>query len=130
MGRAAQRFAFAWASTFARPSRSSSEHSPPPRSLYGLLRLYRTGPGLCPIRLLLDRLSGFCRLLRGLYGWDLASELGHDGVVSPTLLGSGLPLGVQLVPKVTDLILQRGDKLRHRSSWKKNSAKFAVSRPL
>src|SRR5919112_33553 len=40
MGRAAQRFAFACASTFQEPSRSSSEHSPPPRSLFGLLRLY------------------------------------------------------------------------------------------
>src|SRR5919107_3246600 len=42
MGRGAQRFAFACASTSQEPSRSSSEHSPPPRSLYGLLRLYRS----------------------------------------------------------------------------------------
>src|SRR5215210_6433781 len=43
------------ASTFPRPSRSSSEHSPPPRSLYALLRLYRSRVGLTPT-LVLDRL--------------------------------------------------------------------------
>src|SRR5919107_1022053 len=42
MGRGAQRFAFACASTSQEPSRSSCEPSPPPRSLYGLLRLYRS----------------------------------------------------------------------------------------
>src|SRR5918994_7584317 len=62
MGRGAQRFAFACSSTSQGPSRSSSEHSPPPRSLYGLLRLYRSGAGLCPLRLLLDRLRRFSRL--------------------------------------------------------------------
>src|ERR687898_1680306 len=48
MGRGAQRFAFACASTSQEPSRSSSEHSPPPRSLFGLLRLYygRVGSAL------------------------------------------------------------------------------------
>src|SRR5918995_5991799 len=44
MGRGALIFAFACASTFPRPSRSSSEHSPP-QSLYGLLRLYRSRVG-------------------------------------------------------------------------------------
>jgi hypothetical protein len=47
----------------------------------------------------------------GFYGGDLARELGHDGIVSPALLGSGLPFGVQLLPKVADLILQRDDEL-------------------
>src|SRR5215208_5437275 len=46
MGRGAQRFAFACASTSQEPSRSSSEHSPPPGPLYALLRLYRSGVGL------------------------------------------------------------------------------------
>src|SRR5918993_2368832 len=55
MGRGAQRFAFAYASTSQEPSRSSSEHAPPPRPLYALLRLYRSGVGLAPT-LLLDRL--------------------------------------------------------------------------
>src|SRR5215211_401645 len=62
MGRGGARFAFACALTFPRPSRSSSEHSPPPRPLYGLLRLYRSRPGLCPLRLLLERLRRFSRL--------------------------------------------------------------------
>src|ERR671910_2573543 len=42
MGRGAQRFAFAYASPSQEPSRSSSEHAPPPRPLYALLRLYRS----------------------------------------------------------------------------------------
>src|SRR5215213_6107325 len=46
MGRGAQRFAFACASTSQEPSRSSCEYSPPPRPLYALLRLYRRQPGL------------------------------------------------------------------------------------
>src|SRR5918994_3471780 len=65
MGRVAQRFAFACASTSQGPSRSSSEHSPPPRPLYALLRLYRNGLGLCPLRLLLNRLRRFSRLPAG-----------------------------------------------------------------
>src|SRR5918995_6894753 len=65
MGRGALRFAFACASTFQEPCRSSSEHSPPPRSLYGLLRLYRSRPRLCPPRLLLDGLRRFSRLPAG-----------------------------------------------------------------
>src|SRR5215204_6547403 len=55
MGRGARRFALACASTSQEPSRSSSEHSPPPRSLYALLRLYRSRVGLTPT-LVLDRL--------------------------------------------------------------------------
>src|SRR5215204_6345107 len=47
------------------PSRSSSEHSPPPRPLYALLRLYRSRTGLCPLRLLLCRLRRFSRLPAG-----------------------------------------------------------------
>src|SRR5215208_1026688 len=39
MGRGAQRFAFACASTSQGPSRSSSEHPPPPRPPYALLAL-------------------------------------------------------------------------------------------
>src|SRR5918994_2596059 len=65
MGRGAQKFALACASTSQEPSRSSSEHPPPPRPLYALLRLYRSRPGLCPIRLLLDRLRRFSRLSEG-----------------------------------------------------------------
>src|ERR687898_1582517 len=64
-GRVAQRFAFACASTSQEPSRSSSEHSPPPRPLYALLRLYRSRVGLAPTLLLLDRLRRFSRLCEG-----------------------------------------------------------------
>src|SRR5215218_1706574 len=45
----------ACASTFPRPSRSSCEHSPPPRSLYAILRLYRSRVDLIPT-LVFDRL--------------------------------------------------------------------------
>src|SRR5215213_4730115 len=65
MGRGAQRFAFACASTSHGPSRSSSEHSPPPRSLCELLRLYPIRAGRCPLRLLLDRLGRFSRPSEG-----------------------------------------------------------------
>src|SRR5687768_3280396 len=66
MGRGAQRFAFACASTSQEPSRSSSEHSPPPRALYGLLRLYYPiGVGPPPTLLLLGRLRRFTRLSAG-----------------------------------------------------------------
>src|ERR671910_1887322 len=64
MGRGAQRFALACASTSQEPSRSSSEHPPPPRPLYALLRLYRSRTGLCPLRLLC-RLRRFSRLPAG-----------------------------------------------------------------
>src|SRR5215204_2683384 len=57
MGRGAQRFAFACASTSQGPSRSSSEHPPPPRTLYGLLRLYRSRVG--------SALSDFSWAVRG-----------------------------------------------------------------
>src|SRR5918994_732162 len=45
MGRGAQRFAFACASTSQEPSRSSFEPLPSLRPLYALLRLYRSRPG-------------------------------------------------------------------------------------
>src|SRR5918994_3872107 len=61
MGRGAQRFAFACASTSQGPSRSSSEHSPPPPSLCGLLRLYPIGAGRTPTLLLLACLRRFSR---------------------------------------------------------------------
>src|SRR5215212_2249098 len=73
MGRGAQRFAFACASTSQEPCRSSSEHSPPPGPLYGLLRLYRSRTGLCPIRLLLDRLR--LHLLMPLFFPNLLQQL-------------------------------------------------------
>src|SRR5215204_6621877 len=60
------------ASTFPRPSRSSCEHSPPPRSLYALLRLYRSRVGLTPT-LLLDRLR--LHLLLPLFLPDLIQQL-------------------------------------------------------
>src|SRR5215208_977000 len=52
MGLGALRFVFAYASTFAGPSRSSSEHPTPPRSLHALLIPSCSGLGLCPVRLL------------------------------------------------------------------------------
>jgi hypothetical protein len=58
------------------------------------------------------RLRGFWLVSRGLYGWDLARELGHHHVVPPALLGSGLSFSVQLLPKVAYLVLQRGNELR------------------
>jgi hypothetical protein len=44
--------------------------------------------------------------MRGFYGRDLARELGNHGIVPPALLGAGLPLGIQLLPKVAYLVLQ------------------------
>src|SRR5215208_3368425 len=86
MGRGAQRFAFAYASTSQGPSRSSSEHSPPPRSLYGLLRLYRSRVGLlCPLRLPLDRLRRFSRLSEGVQFFAELVALPF-GLFAPTLL--------------------------------------------
>src|SRR5215211_1988204 len=46
MGRVALRFAFACAATFAGLCRSPSEDPTPPRPLYALLSLYRSGVGL------------------------------------------------------------------------------------
>src|SRR5215204_6589156 len=87
-----------------------SEHPPPPRPLRALLRPSRIGPGLAPTLVLLGRLGGISRLRGCFYGGYLARELGHDGIVPPTLLSSGFPLGVQLLPKVSNLVLQRGDE--------------------
>src|SRR5215204_6316172 len=92
------------------PSLLSSKHPTPPRPLYALLRPSRIGPGLAPALLLLGRLVGISRLCGCFYGGYLARELGHDGIVPPTLLSSGFPLGVQLLPKVSNLVLQRGDE--------------------
>src|SRR5215217_4167544 len=44
---------------------SPPEHSPPPRSLCGLLRLYPIGMVFCPLWPLLDRLGRFWRLRAG-----------------------------------------------------------------
>src|SRR5215212_8050690 len=67
MGLGAQRFALACASTSQEPSRSSSEHSPPPRPLYALLSPSRSGVGLTPPTLLPCpfRHGGFSRLSGG-----------------------------------------------------------------
>jgi hypothetical protein len=92
------------------PSLLSSKHPTPPRPLYALLRPSRIGPGLAPTLLLLGRLVGISRLCGCFYGGYLARELGLDGIVPPTLLSSGFPLGVQLLPKVSNLVLQRGDE--------------------
>src|SRR5215217_5551535 len=86
MGRVAQRFAFACASTSQEPCRSSSEHSPPPRPSCALLRLYRNRPGLCPLRLLLDPLRGFWCLCGCFYGRDPRSESRDDAPVLPVAL--------------------------------------------
>jgi hypothetical protein len=71
--------------------------------------------GLTPTLLFLDRLGGFWRLWRRLLGrFDCGyptGELSHDRVVSPALFGTRLPLGVQLLPKVANLILQSVNKL-------------------
>src|SRR5215203_735769 len=72
MERCARRFALACASTFQEPSRSSSDHSPPPRSLYALLRLYRSRVGLTPT-LVFDRLR--LHLLMPLFLPDLIQQL-------------------------------------------------------
>src|SRR5215208_824486 len=85
MGRGAQRFAFACASTSQGPSRSSSEHSPPPRPLYALRRLYRSRTGLCPLRLLLCRLRRFSRLPAGEQFSTEVIALPF-GLLAPTLL--------------------------------------------
>src|SRR5215203_6116855 len=86
MGRGAQRFAFACASTFAGPSRSSSEHSPPPRPLYGLLRLYRSGVGLTPTLRLTSRLGRFSRPSEGEQLSVQIVALTFGRFASPTLL--------------------------------------------
>jgi hypothetical protein len=79
--------------------------------MYALLRRYRSGVGLTTNLLFLNRLRRFSRLLWGFYGGNLARELGDDGVVPPALLGSSLSLGVQLLPKIANLVLQGSDKL-------------------
>src|SRR5918994_2938065 len=70
----------------------SSEHPPPPRPLYALLSPTRSGPGLCPLRRLLDCLWGFSRLSKGV---DLLAE-----IVTRTLrLFSPVALLGQLLPQ-------------------------------
>src|SRR5215213_11112207 len=44
---------------------SATENPPPPGAPYAPLSLYCIGRGLCPLRLLLDRLGGFRRLSEG-----------------------------------------------------------------
>src|SRR5918997_6752062 len=77
MGRDVQRFAFACASTSAWPCPSSTEYPTPQRAprgsaapasegFWGLLTVFGARPGLCTLRLLLDRLGGFWRLSEGL----------------------------------------------------------------
>src|SRR5688500_4012914 len=79
MGLGALRFAVACVSTSQGPSRSSSEHSPPPRALYALLRLYRSRPGICPLRrLLLGQQRRFSRL-GGCRRLQLTEPVREDG---------------------------------------------------
>src|SRR5215208_5005338 len=66
MGRGAQRFAFACASTSPELCRSSSEHLTQPRAaLCAPLSSCRSRLGLCPLRLLLNRLRRFSRIPAG-----------------------------------------------------------------
>src|SRR5215218_995316 len=77
----------------------SSKHSPPPRpALYAPLGASRSRVGLCPLRLLLDRLSDFCGLLWRFYGRDTLHQPGND----PTGLGVRLALGLQLLSECGD----------------------------
>src|SRR5215210_308905 len=77
-----------------------SKHPAPPRTLYGRLRTSASGPGLRPLRLLLDRLriswlpsrSLQLRHPRGEGSVGLG-ELRDDRIRPPT----GLPLGLQLL---------------------------------
>src|SRR5215204_5227037 len=88
-------------SLFSSCGLSATEHpTPPGPGLCGSLRAGSIGPGLCPLRLLLDRLGGSWLLLRGLQlgyprgeGGVGLGELGDDGVRPP----AGLPLGLQLL---------------------------------
>src|SRR5215211_4282659 len=78
MGRGAQRFAFACASTSQEPSRSSSEHSPPPRSVYALLRLYRSRVS--------SALSDF--------SWAVRGDCRSSRTIAPLTLRDLLPTGM------------------------------------
>src|SRR5215211_3327136 len=91
MGRGGVRFAFACASTSQEPSRSSSEHSPPPRSLFWLLIPSSSRPGLCPLRLLLDRLGGFSRLPESVEPLAQIVPSTLSFLSPPALLGKLLP---------------------------------------
>src|SRR5215218_2952032 len=105
MGRGAQRFAFACAPTSQEPCRSSSEHSPPPRLLYGLLRLYRSRVGPCPLWLLLARLR--LHLLLPSFLPDLLQQLpprisdSEHRAVNVIVIRKSLPF----VPQVLSLLL-------------------------
>src|SRR5215210_1597262 len=58
----------------------------PPRALYALLSPSRSGPGLCLIRRLLDRLGRFSCLLWSFYGRDPRGQRGDDASVLPIAL--------------------------------------------
>src|SRR5215211_3966978 len=60
---------------------SATEPPPPPGPLYALLGAWGIRPGLCPLRLLLDRLGRFSLVWRGFYGRYPRSEGGDDPAV-------------------------------------------------
>src|SRR5829696_6729018 len=115
MGRVAQRFAFACASASLRLCRSSSEHPTQPRAaLCALLSSCHGRLGLCPLRLLLDRLRRFSRLSEGEQFSTEVVALPF-GLFAPALLfrhslaQRGLrhltadPLGAELLPDFSQL---------------------------
>src|SRR5215208_4722463 len=91
------------------------EPPPPPGPLCTLLRACGTGPGLCPLRLLLDCLGRFSRLLWGFLLWWDALQGGHE---QPPRLSVCLALGFELLFDVAQPVAQlgceySGIRLRH-----------------
>src|SRR5215210_634877 len=92
----------------------SAEHPPPPRSsLCGLLSPSCSGPGLCPIRRLLDRLGGFWGLLGRFYG-GYPLQGGGQQMISPAdLFVAGIDLALEALhpsAQLLDGLVFRGDQ--------------------